>query len=113
MPQESESPLKPDMNTQQKVAVIVTDGGGLMIVHDKPFEELLGWVEYDVESNTVFLMSRDGNIYSTGLEVQESAIDKVKMADKAMVVLVQNGLMQDIYKLPVTVREADLIYSTH
>ena len=109
----SGSPLKPDMNTKQKVAVIVTDAGGLMIVHDQPFEEILGWVEYDVDNNKIILMSRDGNMYGTGLDVQESLIDQVKMCDKALVVLVQKGLMQDIYKLPVTVTDADLMYSTH
>lgn len=108
-----DSPLKPDMNTKQKVAVIVTDAGGIMIIHEQPFEEILGWVEYDVDNNKIILMSREGNMYGTGLEVQESAIDKVKMSKKALVVLVQNGLMQDIYKLPVTVTEPNLMYSTH
>lgn len=103
-------PVKPDMNTHQKVAIIVTDNGKLLVLHDKPFREILGWVEYDADTNEIMLMTRNGNIHKTGLKVQDSAIDKVKNIDQATIMWVEdNKTIKDMYILPVTVRETDLI----
>lgn len=105
-------PVKPDMNSHQKVAVIVKDNGKILVLHDKPFRELLGWVEYDADTNELFLMTRNGNIHRSGLEIQESAIDKVKSSDQAAIIWVKDNEIKDMYILPVTIRETNLIGKT-
>ena len=102
-------PVKPDMNTHQKVAVIIKDNGKILVLHDKPFREILGWVEYDADTNELFLMTRNGNIHRSGLEIQDSAVNQVKNADQSAIVWVKDNKIKDMYVLPVTIRETNLI----
>ena len=105
------NPIKPPMDKYQRVALTFREDGQLIIIHTRPFREILAWVEFDVDTRRIALLSRRGSIFDTGFEIAPSKAEQIKNAKQASVLWFADKKIKDIYTLPVTVRDTDLIGS--
>lgn len=107
-------PVKEPMNAVQDVAAVVTEKNHLMIYHSDPFTEPPGWVEYDEDLHKLYIMSRIGGLYDTGLDVQPDLVKRLyEGGDKASILWVVDEKINDIYTVPLVVRYTGYINRVH
>lgn len=54
---------------QLKAELVVNDRAEAMVLHDKPFEKDLSWLEYDLDSGRLEFIMEDGDIRDFGFSV--------------------------------------------
>ena len=105
----TEKAVKPKMKDYQRVSVIVKDDGHVIVLHTHPFTERMAWVEYDTDKHNLTLISRNGNLYDTGLTVQEHLRPLVMQSKQASLVWMEDDKISDIYSLPLTSRDINTL----
>lgn len=100
--QDPELMIKPPLNLYQRVSILVQKTGELVILHTEPFRELLAWVDFDIDTGRIVLVSRFGRLYDTGIPVPDSKKEMVAKAGKAYVIWMEEEAIGDIYNLPLT-----------
>jgi hypothetical protein len=91
--------ILPPLASEMKVDLITNPDGKVMVLHDKPFREVLSWVEYDEELNEITLIMYQGVMQRLGLEIPEVMVSALLKAEEIYLAQVNSGQIMDIYKL--------------
>mgnify|MGYP003395678316 CR=1 FL=1 len=104
----TESPVLPDMMSEMKVSLVVTEDSGVCIFHDKPFKPWLEWVEYDVDTGMVTCILKEGKLKNVGIKIHPDMHDYLKDADTVYALYIPDEEIQDIYEVELIVRETGI-----
>lgn len=77
---------------------------GVWLVHDKPFSELIDWMEYDAELEAVTLVTVNGQCHDLGLTVPYDIGRHLETASEVNIMYMQNGQLADLALVPIVTR---------
>ncbi len=95
--------LSQSMASQMDVDLLVNGSERIMVLHDKPFPDLLKWGEYDAETKTLNFVMRGGDVMDMGMKILDSLDSKVQKATKLYAIYMQDGKIVDYYNVPLMV----------
>ena len=103
---EYQSPLKENLENMMEIAVVVKENGDFWLVHDKPFEEEPGWVEYDPQSRKLSFVTENGHIHGIELNLSDEACRRLNNAETVFLMYMEGGqTLTDVKEIPVTIHE--------
>lgn len=71
-----------------KAELIVNDRAEAMVLHDKPFDKELSWLEYDLDTSRLEFIMEDGDVRDFGLPVDPQLAKYMQNAHQVLMVLV-------------------------
>lgn len=97
----------PCMASLMKVDLVVSQKSDVWILHDRPIDGVLRWVEYDPATAAVTLVMENGNVQDLGLPLSEPMCDCLEDATIAYAILMGEKYIKDMYRVPLVTRTAD------
>ena len=91
----STSPLHSDINAEMRVDFAVDEVGKILIFHDRPFKESIGWIEYSRAEQKIYFVTDDGNMRGLGVRVPDLIGDRVIQSDHATLIYVESGVPKE------------------
>lgn len=94
------------LEMDMRVDFLFNRTGGAWLLHDKPLPDILKWIEYDSEKETIILVTRSSRIGGLGLRIP---VEKKIYLDRAMEVtalLMHDGFVKDFAIVPMVTRNA-------
>ena len=106
-PQKSDpdSPVYPSLMSQMKVDLAISPDSDVWLVHDKKLPEVLKWVEYDLDLETLVLVSLSGKIQDFGMRVPPTVKKYLRRAKTVCVVFQGEEFVNDMSIVPLVVRD--------
>ncbi len=100
-------PVYPPLMTQMKVDLAVSPESDVWMIYEKPLPEIMKWVEYDIELQTLTLVSLSGKVQDFGMKVP--APMKKYMARATQIYAVHQGQneINDMSVVPLVVRDSN------
>jgi hypothetical protein len=59
----------PALNTEMRCGIVTNGKGDILIVHDKEMRSDIQWIEYDEDTETLFLIHEDGLPQDLGIKL--------------------------------------------
>lgn len=78
--------------------------GEALILHSKPLPEILKWIEYDADTETLTLVMRSGHIQDLGLPVPRKKALPLLDGRDVTVLYLQSGKIADFTIVPLVAR---------
>jgi hypothetical protein len=94
-------PLAATMN----VDLVMNPDSKVWILHDKPFPDILMWVEYDIDAATLTLVYRNGKIQDLGIKIHAPMRKYLRSARQLFTMRLEGEQIVDTYIRPLLVRE--------
>lgn len=94
-------PLAATMN----VDLVMNPDSKVWILHDKPFPDILMWVEYDIDAATLTLVYRNGKIQELGMKIHAPMRKYLRSARQLFTMRLEGEQIVDTYIRPLLVRE--------
>jgi hypothetical protein len=94
-------PLAATMN----VDLVMNPDSKVWILHDKPFPDVLMWVEYDIDAATLTLVYRNGKIQELGMKIHAPMRKYLRSARQLFTMRLEGEQIADTYVRPLLVRE--------
>ena len=101
LPPVDEMPVLANMTDAMKLDLAVSDEDKIYIFHDKPFQERVNWVEYDMDTKQIFCITEKGRIQGLGLNVKKNMQEQIIKATCIFVVYVDKGETKEILEMPI------------
>ncbi len=98
-------PVYPTIASQMKVDLVLNPESKVWLLHDKRFQDVVMWAEYDVDSASLILVMRDGKTQDLGMKIHAPMRKYLRAARQLFTVLLENEKIADTYILPLLVRE--------
>lgn len=95
----------PPLAESMKVTLVANSESRLWLIHDRPFNDIVSWAEYDIDSASLSLVMRDGRVQPLGLTIHSPARKVMRQSRQLFTMLVNNDKLHDTYILPLLVRE--------
>lgn len=83
----------PDMRIE--VYMALGDDDNVYIIHDKPFQKTLSWIEYDSEEHKLDFIMEDGDLRDFGIPVNPSFQPHLINTETIAVAEVDNGVLKN------------------
>jgi len=93
------SPLSSDIN--MRVDFLFNRTGGAWLLHDKPLPDILKWIEYDSEKETIVLVTRSGRLDGLGLRIPVEKKAYLERAMEVTALLMHDGFVKDFAVVPM------------
>lgn len=87
------------------VSLVLNSESKVWLLHEKPFEDIVMWAEYDIEDATLALIMRDGKIQELGLPIHPPVRKLMRQSRQIHTMYVNDDGFHDAYILPLLVRE--------
>lgn len=100
----SNKSVLPSLASMMTVDMVVNDRGNIWILHDKPLPVVLNWVEYDVDTARLSLISQDGEMIDLGMTIHKPLQKPMSTASEIYIVYMSVEEIKDMYILPLMVR---------
>lgn len=94
-------PLAATMN----VDLVMNPDSKVWILHDKPFPDILMWVEYDIDVASLTLVYRNGKIQELGMKIHAPMRKYLRSARQLFTMRLEGEQIVDTYVRPLLVRE--------
>lgn len=94
-------PLAATMN----VDLVMNPDSKVWILHDKPFPDILMWVEYDIDAATLTLVYRNGKVQELGIKIHAPMRKYLRSARQLFTMRLEGEQIADTYVRPLLVRE--------
>lgn len=102
-------PLWPAATLGMKIDVAVNEDSKIWVIHDKPFPDYLEWVEFDKEAGVLTFVTATGKIQDLGMQIHAPMDDFLAQAGEVCVLMVRDGQVRDMGRVPLTVQDYGLI----
>ena len=101
-----DSPVYPSLMSQMKVDLAISPESDVWLVYEKPLPEIMKWVEYDIDLETLTLVSMSGKIQDFGMKVPTAL--KKYMARATQIYAIHQGEteIKDMSVVPLLVRDS-------
>lgn len=81
----------PKLSKNMRCGIFVNDNGKIVIIHDKPLEKELSWIEYDDALTQTHLVYEDGSVQELGVKIPESMIKKMRNGQEVILIYLVKG----------------------
>lgn len=95
----------PTLAESMKVTLVANSESKLWLIHDRPFNDIVVWAEYDIDSASLSLIMRDGRVQPLGMTIHAPARKVMRQTRQLFTMLVKDEQVLDTYILPLLVRE--------
>jgi len=99
-----DSPINDDMISQMLIDVVVNDDDRVWVFHDKPFDGILEWAEYDADLARLVFVTKNGKINDLGLQIQPLMQKPLAQAEYIEAYLIQDKVFRDYAKVSLVTR---------
>lgn len=99
------SPVLTPLAKQMKVDLVVSPESRIWLLHDRYFDELIAWAEYDIDMATLCLVTHDGRMQPLGMKIHQPLRKYMQNGRQLYTMLVKDKKIVDSYILPLLVRD--------
>lgn len=96
------------LRRRMEVDLVISDDERVWLLHDKPLDGPLRWVEYDADDHTLSLVYRNGSVAPLGTRIAKNVRRKMNKGTKIYVVCLMDETIVDFYDLSLVVRQTGL-----
>lgn len=100
-----ESPVYPSLMSMMKADLVINPDSDVWLIHDRPLPELMKWIEYDIELETLILVAVSGKIQGFGQKVAPAMKKYLRKAKQVYLIRSEAGVIHDMGVLPLIVRK--------
>ena len=101
---DTDSPVYPPLMSQMKVDLVLNPESDVWMIYERPLPEVMKWIEYDIEMESLILVSLSGKIQSFGMKVPPAMKKYLRHAKQVYAVRQDDGGIQDMSIVPLVVR---------
>lgn len=102
---DTESPVYPSLMAMMKVDIAISPESDVWIIHSQPLPEALKWIEYDLDLESLTLVSLSGKIQDSGMKVPATIKKFLRQAKEVCVVHQGDEFVKDMCFVPLVVRD--------
>lgn len=99
-------PVYPSLMSMMKVDLVISPESDIWMAHEQPLPEVMKWVEYDQDLQTLTLVSMSGKIQDFGMKVPPPMQKYMKRATKIYAIHQGENEIKDMSVVPLLVRSA-------
>ncbi|MEM8834019.1 MAG: hypothetical protein AAGB32_05715, partial [Pseudomonadota bacterium] len=77
-------------DSKMDCGVFTSKEGNILIVHDKPLQSDVEWVQYDPEHQKIYIVCDDGELLDTGIDLNQDTLSHLSNGQKVFLSLVQD-----------------------
>jgi len=88
-----------------EVALIHDHNDLLYIIHDKPFSNILSWVEYDTQTGMLNFIMDDGNLQDFGIPISDQYKNNLSVMPEIAIAYLHRGEFQSGFEYPLIVHK--------
>ncbi len=100
------NPVYPSLMSQMKAELVVNPESDVWLIYDRPLPEVMKWIEYDVDLETLTLVSISGKIQDFGMRVPPAMKKYLRRAKQIYVVHQGEDRIKDMSLVPLLVRDS-------
>ncbi len=101
---DADSPVYPSLMSMMKVDLVLNPDSDVWMIYERPLPEVMKWVEYDIEMESLILVSLSGKIQSFGMKVPPAMKKYLRQAKQVYAVRQDSNGIQDMSIVPLVVR---------
>lgn len=101
---DTDSPVYPSLMSQMKVDLVLNPQSDVWLIYERPLPEVMKWIEYDIEMESLILVSLSGKIQSFGMKVPPAMKKYLRLAKQVYAVRQDDNGIQDMSIVPLVVR---------
>lgn len=101
---DTENPVYPPLMSQMKTELLISPESDVWLLYDRPLPEIMKWVEYDVDLETLTLVSISGKIQDFGMRVPPAMKKYLSRAQHIYAVHQGENHIKDMSLVPLVVR---------
>ncbi len=99
-----DSPVYPPLMSQMKVDLVLNPDSDVWMIYERPLPEVMKWIEYDIEMESLILVSLSGKIQNFGMKVPPAMKKYLRRARQVYAIRQDEGGIQDMSIVPLVVR---------
>ncbi len=101
---DTDSPVYPSLMSQMKVDLVLNPESDVWMIYERPLPEVMKWIEYDIEMESLILVSLSGKIQGFGMKVPPAMKKYLRKAKQVYAVRQDDNGIQDMSIVPLVVR---------
>lgn len=101
---DTDSPVYPSLMSQMKVDLVLNPESDVWMIYERPLPEVMKWIEYDIEMESLILVSLSGKIQGFGMKVPPAMKKYLRQAKQVYAVRQDDNGIQDMSIVPLVVR---------
>lgn len=102
----ADSPVYPSLMSMMKVDLVISPESDVWMAHDQPLPEVLKWIEYDLDLQTLTLVCVSGKIQDFGMKVPAPMKKYLRKAAHVYAIHQAEDHIKDMSRVPLVVRDA-------
>lgn len=99
-----DAPVLPSMAKTMDLEFVVNENGDVLVLHDKVLPDMISWVEYDMDFDSLTFVTINGKIFGLGYKVHEPFRPYLSKGTEINIVWMDKGAIADIAQVPLVVR---------
>lgn len=103
---DDESPVYPSLMSMMKVDLVISPESDVWMAHDQPLPEVLKWIEYDLDLESLTLVALSGKIQDFGMKVPPAMKKYLRKATHIYAIHQAEDHIKDMSRVPLLVRDA-------
>ncbi|WP_041802389.1 hypothetical protein [Micavibrio aeruginosavorus] len=100
------APVYPPALANMEVDIVVNKNSEVWILHNKPFEESIAWIEFDADDDTLTFVSYRGTVKGLGAKIQAPVRKYLYNAKRVFLIQTEGGKIYDFFNVALVVRDA-------
>lgn len=97
-------PVNADLTSEMLIDVTVNKESDVWVFHDRPFPEVLEWIEYDVDDARLVFVTKGGRINDFGIRIGPLMEKYLQKAEQVDAYLVKDKQIHDYIRVPLVTR---------
>lgn len=104
------APVLPSIVSNGRDAELVVNADGMaMVLYNKPLEEAIHWVEYDIDLAMLTFVTREGKVQGLGMKVHKPFRKYLSKAEQVLLIYMENAEQaKEIYPAKLVVRHVGI-----
>ncbi len=103
--QNPDLPVHPPASGTMKVDFLFNKDGGAWLLHDKPLPDILKWIEYDADDESVTLVAQNGKVQNLGLKIPADMGAYLHIAMTVTALRMEGDKIADFAVVPLITRD--------
>lgn len=99
-----DSPVYPPLMSMMKADLVLNPESDVWLIHERPLPEVMKWIEYDIELETLILVGLSGKIQSFGMKVPPAMKKYLRKGQQIHLIRFAGEVIQDMSIVPLVVR---------
>lgn len=100
-----ESPVYPSLMSMMMVDLVLSPESDVWLIYERPLPEALKWIEYDLDLESLILVSLSGKVQDFGMKVPPAMKKYLRRAKQIYAILFSDEKINDMCFVPLVVRE--------